>query len=580
MGKKLEWLALIAPWTAPQETPVEQLQRLTPLLRAIRAKVVVIVEDVDRAGEKFDVSSIFALLAQFREVPGLSFILSISPHQVVDFAKLCESTEILPKPSVEQITEVFQRVRELMINRYPGDELLDKLEDLRSYEDSQSLIAAMAPSAGYWPSAVIELLRVPRILKRVVRRVIQAWEQLHGEMSIDVLFMTAALRESAPAAYSFFELNADRIENAGASRPLYLRSDDHDREVLRQELKTEWEEILSGKSFNKRAVEVLLVNLFPPASFLTSVQTFPSERTQGPSGDRGSIYRRRLFTEHLPPSEPKDQEVLSLIRKDESGLKELAVRIVADESFARLFEYLGRGLKQDTLRTLLSHIHDELRKRFGNRADLQAAEGVFAPWRLAERFGNDEGRQQWVISELKKCVPGYLRLLHSIYYFWLGADRHSLEERQPVREAVLMTTKTVFEDLSIEKFCSSFDPTFPYTLFHLVFTSDYQHPETVPLGTPAEWRWLGPLVFQALKICPDVMVPQFLVAANALEVRAREQIRYEFHQQLIDSWFGEEKSRLFDLIAGSAVQLDQLDPNAQAYVRAGQLEAKKRIERR
>ncbi len=331
------------------------------------------------------------------------------------------------------------------------------------------------------------------------------------------------------------------------------------------------------KSFDKHAVEVLLVNLFPPASFLTSSHSYPSERKHGASGYRGATYRRRLFTEHLLPNEPRDQDVLGLIRQGDRVLKKLASRITADEPFAQLFEYLGGGLKKESLLNILSYVHDELRKKLGNRADLQAAEGSFAPWRLASRFASDEHCQKWLIEELIKCLPGHLRLLHSIYYFWLGTGQHSFEERKPVRAAVLAKARKVFGELSVEKFCESFDPTFPYTLFHLVFTSDYQRPDTVPLGTPADWSWLGPIVWRAFETCPSVAMPQFLVAANALETRGGEQIRYKFHELLLEAWFPGRETELFECIVGWDPKIENLDPNAQAYVRAGLAEAKRRL---
>ncbi len=54
VSKKLEWLNLL---TSIDESPVEQLQRLTPILSSIAGQVVVVVEDVDRTGQKFDVST-------------------------------------------------------------------------------------------------------------------------------------------------------------------------------------------------------------------------------------------------------------------------------------------------------------------------------------------------------------------------------------------------------------------------------------------------------------------------------------------------------------------------------------------
>jgi hypothetical protein len=297
-SKKFEWLSL---FSSIDETPLEQLQRLSPILTAIGRQVVVVVEDVDRAGERFDVSTVFALLAQFREVRNLAFILTISPHQVVDFARLCEFTELLPMPTPSAVALLCQRIRDHLIEMFPDDILVDKLKDLARNERIESLSALMTPGLKDWPSSVFQLLRVPGFLKRALRRLSDAWKTLHGEVSIDALLMTCALREAAPSAFSFLQAELDDLLTA--ANQTYSQSSQDYVGQLRTDLKKRWQAVVDRREFDSRSVEVLIQHLFPGTSFLSELHVIPTILKQGPSGDRRKTYALRLFTERVEVTE-------------------------------------------------------------------------------------------------------------------------------------------------------------------------------------------------------------------------------------------------------------------------------------
>jgi len=297
-SKRLEWLSL---FSSSDETPVEQLQRLSPILTAIGRRVVVVVEDVDRAGQKFDISTVFALLAQFREVRNLAFILTISPHQVADFARLCEFTEFLPVPAASTVAILCQRIRDRLIKSFPDDILVDKVQDLVNAERIESIAALMMPGVKDWPTAVIQLLRVPRFLKRALRRFSEAWNTLHGEVSIDALLMTCALREAAPSAFSFLQAELDDVLTA-ASQTSHQSNNEHINK-LREELKESWQNVVNKKEFDARPVEVVIQHLFPGTSFLSKSHVIPTALKQGPSGSRAKTYALRLFTERVEVTE-------------------------------------------------------------------------------------------------------------------------------------------------------------------------------------------------------------------------------------------------------------------------------------
>ncbi|HSH40133.1 MAG TPA: P-loop NTPase fold protein [Chthoniobacterales bacterium] len=85
VSKDIGWLGMFGVFVNRRLSPLQELQRLSPVLRSVGRDVVVVIEDVDRHGRNFDLSDIQALLARFREVDGVSFVLTIADEQQVDF---------------------------------------------------------------------------------------------------------------------------------------------------------------------------------------------------------------------------------------------------------------------------------------------------------------------------------------------------------------------------------------------------------------------------------------------------------------------------------------------------------------
>jgi hypothetical protein len=77
------WLSSILPVALVQDpNPTQQLRRLTPLLRAIDARLVVVIEDVDRQeSSDFDPTHIERLLYSLKGVSGVSFIVCTSSQE-------------------------------------------------------------------------------------------------------------------------------------------------------------------------------------------------------------------------------------------------------------------------------------------------------------------------------------------------------------------------------------------------------------------------------------------------------------------------------------------------------------------
>ncbi|NLE38597.1 MAG: hypothetical protein GX621_11280 [Pirellulaceae bacterium] len=89
------WCASLATFLKDSD-PQAQLCRLTPILRAMNARLVLVVEELDRPqSSHFDPQDMEATLYRLKQVPGVSFILAGSKDAKyrIAFTKLCDHIE-------------------------------------------------------------------------------------------------------------------------------------------------------------------------------------------------------------------------------------------------------------------------------------------------------------------------------------------------------------------------------------------------------------------------------------------------------------------------------------------------------
>jgi hypothetical protein len=194
-----------------------------------------------------------------------------------------------------------------------------------------------------------------------------------------------------------------------------------------------------------------------------------------------------------------------------------------------------------------------------------------------DRHNLPTGFEDWLIAELEKCVPGFLKLMHDIYYFWLGTEKHTRAERLRPREAVLSCVRRQFTNLPAEKFIESFDPAFPYTLFHLIFTSDYETPQDVPFNSLSDWAWIGPILLKAVELSPEEMMPQVLILLNADARRGGEQLKYFFDEARLQGLFGDQGDEFLKTVARGFPIYSELDAQARQLIELAIRAAQKRI---
>jgi KAP family P-loop domain len=550
VGGASSWPGLFTRLALGRKSPLRVLQELSPILIATGQRLVIFVEDIDRNFATFDLSQVEALLVRLREVSGLSFVLCISPLCAVDLDRMCDYTEIIPVLDQTKTLKLIHSVRGCLLRDHAPGVVLGELQPLLLDDDGYKLIASSLDYYWPWSLALYSLLRTPRVLKRTLRRVAAVWPRLAGEVHIDDLISITALREGAPAAFRFFSKNQGLFRGAGKETP-NLRPESRTR--LKESLQAEWEEITKDKAFDARSAAWLMKSLFPASASTTGVSGVYSRHQQTMQSERrGDIYARRLLTESTKGEEVSDQRILALLRGAETNddsLGELA-SVMTDSKFASdAFEEFAGHLGFHRHLPLLSKIYSVIRERPAPKKYLRDDyPGFFAPWRLVND-NRPSDFEDWLVSELAKCIPDDLRLATDIYYFWLGTDRHKFTERQRSREAIHETLKKFWTKSPASAIPEGFDPAHPYTLFHLIFTSDYQEAETVPLCKIEDWLWTAKPLLDAARSRPATILPQIVIALNLDAKRGSESPRFKFDEARLNTWFGDHRQAILQLLA-------------------------------
>lgn len=544
-----------------KRSPERVLQQLSPILSVIRKRVVLFIEDADRNFATFDMTRLESLLMRLREIPGLSFVLCISTTQKVDLSRLCERTEIVPELDQRATLQLIERTRDLLLRKHPVGIMLDRLDGLLAGDRDFAMLEGAL--GYYWPRQYIlpALAASPRTLKRILRRVIEAWPDLCGEVRIDDLINISVLREGAPEAFAFFRRNYRFFRTSLKEHSVTEVA----KTKLKESLSEEWQQIVASRTFDARSAAWLMKDIFPSSAGITGLLASHTVRHQSMQSERrGGIYARRLISEMTFGDEISDQRIFELLSKaqsDDAMLSELA-RAITDSNFASdAFEEFAHALEFDRFLPLLSQVYRIIRERHGPRLSREDHPGFFAPWRLI-MYNKPDGFEQWLAAELRLCIPMHLRLMTDIYYFFVGADRHTFAEREPSRRAIHAALKESWTSMPPVHIAEGFDGSYPYTLFKLIFTSDYEKPETVPLGQIEDWAWSGRPIAAAAQSAPSVMLPQIINAVNLMSNRGRDVPRFTLDEPLFHKWFGDEGDIVLTLIRRGFDLPPDLDPQA------------------
>jgi hypothetical protein len=492
-------------------TPVDQFQSLSEILSSLNARLVVVVEDLDRTdSSRFDRREVLALLQRLKGSEGVSFILTASLTNTADisFAKLGDHIEQLPEFDAAKIGAIIQAVREKCLTQFPDDGSL--LTDEDPSRPSHYLLLSrydLIPR----PRAVAVLLRTPRALKHALGRTYRAWQALHGEANFDDLLAVNILRHGAPAAFDFLLRHWNHLHDG----PRTWQTDRDRLQAITSQLKSEWQQVGRESDWDLRPAIALFEFLLPATvEYLGETRGVPNTRSQV-QGINDRRHLDRITNEEIDPNQVRDQVVLDdlhdwLRTRDTSSA--LVERIYEGGDYLNRWEhYTEPGFISEPagLLQLAGQILNRLRTAHGTRASGPEVHDAFADvWRRANRqVPRGPESRKWLEGQIRDAMPYSLPLVLDLYYYWCSSKNGvvTVEDREHIRRLIYDLCKEQFH--SGQELIRVTYPELRYDVDSLVYPPDVNDPPS-PLRGVEHWQWFGPILLDALRRNTSLFAPK------------------------------------------------------------------------
>jgi hypothetical protein len=545
LSKTSTYLEAVLAVLGPNRDPVEQLRRFTPILAALKATLLIALEDADRNGSRFDIHHIEGLLHRFRGVPGISFIITANPASTVDFVRLCDHTVYVGNLPPDQSLRTISRVRYIARQLYPSDhDPVDRsglLEEEVLDPSFQAWMAELPP----WPVALGRLLATPRLLKATARRFHTAWEHLHGEVDIDELLVLCCLRTCAPSAFAFVTKWIEPLRQSQRSRS---NPGDGNWDHIAKAMQGDWKSMEEDATYDTSSATILIQAILPASQNAFELKSYSKiKAVQTIKTAYPTDYWSRIFSENPVEIGVLDQTVFKAILKaneSDDGADLLAKSIGSSDEFARIFEHFADLLQSSRLLPLNSRLYSYLRQSHGRSANRDNT-GFVNLWRFTRKKVSPDDMVSWLLGEIRASIPTNIRLATDLFHYW--AHEWGEAHRDRLRTAVVESVRAHFAGSNAQELVAGLDEAYPYTLSHLVAGSNEQ--PDVSLTNPEDWHWFALTLVAAARLSPVNIVPQLAVYLNKARSEPDAPIDFQFDEARVNGLFGEQQESLMQLLA-------------------------------
>ncbi|QDT55508.1 hypothetical protein Pan44_35520 [Caulifigura coniformis] len=513
------WIEQLWSLFSRHQSPESRLAGLSPILTALNARLVIIVEDLDRnQSQDFDRQAVLAMLQRIKDIPSLSFVLTGGRESTGDslaFTKLCDHVEPMPTLPLVDVAKSLLAAREAASKAY-GD--VDPTPDPRRSDFGQLLRwdgPSLIPKYDSIERRLLMLLRTPRNLKHTIERSADLWESLHGEVDFDELLCVSALHVAAPSALDFIIRNIDDFRKT-ASR---IESQDRSDGAINAPWYDRWQEVVPKADFDVDSVTTIIDYLLPGMVTSKIARSYGSPGPQALCRVKPTDYFRRIMEGEVPADELTDQEVLRLIEEARKGgsLTTLADKMVSSFAFIAKWEQFADRFPRDRLLELISlTLKEAVTPALFKRQP--GSEAWLVPLRATYRCKPMPADQyvDWMWREMEKALPKNIGLANSIYdQFALGEPRLIEWDqreycRDRLRERVYAWCKEHWPKLTPAEFAKAVDGpagSRGWELCQLMFPGSSRGFK-VKHSERSDWAWAGPLIQAAAVACPDIMIRQ------------------------------------------------------------------------
>jgi hypothetical protein len=497
------------------ETDVlEDLSRIVGILGAVNARLVVVVEDADRAARAdFDPGHLERIIWRLRDLPRVCCVLAMDPEKLdFDVSKLCEHIELLPPIDVESVRTVLSVLRAHCLEDYgfvrvkaAGVER-DRL-DLKQADDGGLLAYVRRHHERDVCDTIAALVETPRKLKHVVRRIDRVWTHLYGEVDIDDLIAVSVLKECSTSVFAFLLRNID---------PIRENADQFNRAP--EQAKAEWDQLVASDKLAAAAVRLVRALGFEQ---LGSHPLSSTEVPQGAQESEPTDYFRRILAEEIDAGEVRDQEVLSAM---DQWLANESVEMISrlasgqkDDRYARIWEKFARRIPNERFPDVVDQLFKRIVADVSREGRSVRNTAFMACWREHYRRSvtaliGPATLNVMIATALRES----LEFANDLYYFWTSTKNGPFTpvQRTEVRTALVAKARELFVGSGQLLRALRVDGE-GWALRTLLLPADQDEPASVNRD-PEGWRWISASVLAALGERPGIMARQ--VAALVGEV--------------------------------------------------------------
>ena len=544
------WLSRILGRDAATDS-VDAIGRLTPLLEVFDARLVLIVQDVERTGKTFETRHLDRFLWALRDVERASFVLAVDPeHARSDFSKLCDTIELIPHLDVSQVDRILRAAYAHWTAEFPDIDPHDgrreggKLELGRATQEG--LPGYLAVFGEHTPvTAIVALLATPRSLKHVLRRVDYTWERLHGEVELDDVLILAALRHSATPAFTFLTQNIEALRH----KPVDIMP-------RTKTVKSDWDACL-GELPNPAAVKDL-VELLGIRQLREAPVVSGTDSPQGVRVAEPTDYFNRILSEAIDGDELRDQTVMRDVgrwqgERDATLVSRLVAATEEHPRYALVWEHFSFRQSDEDLMLLTEAVIASILERDGASADGKHP-ALISLWRACTRRLSIDRHANWIRDLILSAVPASLNLVNDLYSWWTG-DRGIVtdSQRTRIRADVVKKLREVVQ--TGDDLARVLTPQHPYSILLLIT----QFGKETDISAYRAWQdYLPPILIDGARQQSEIVVPEL---ANLVgnEQSAHRSVgpqyppvflqRYKIDRDRMTALFGERIEDALSLLA-------------------------------
>lgn len=541
---------------------LDDLTKVVPVLEAANARIVVFIEDGDRAGvQDFDPGHLERLIGRLRDLERVSCVLALDPVRVpFDLSKLCEHVELMPLLDVDSVREVLSITRDHCLHDYKFIRPLyersdpDRL-DLKQ-DDGQGLLKYVRRHHDKDVCDTIrDVVETPRRLKHSVRRIARIWEKLHGEVDIDDLIAVSVIRECSPAVFRFFLTNIDNVRNSP------------DQFNKRPQLaKEEWARLIANDGDVAKAVR--LVEALGLKQ-LTSGTLTRHDRPQGIQGDEPVDYFRRLLAEDIADGQTRDQTVLgdmdAWLADGRLTMIEGLVDAAGDRSqYLKSWEHFAWRIPNERFGDVVSTLFERILATMRTNSTYTSHEGLLACRRQFKRRGvKSILPPERLVRMIEQAMSMSLDFANELYYFWASTREggpYSQQDRDEVRRALVrIAMELLTQPATLIRALQASENL--WALRQLVIPVDSEEPDSIETDL-SNWQRLAVPLVKAIQGAPNAVLPQVarligdttdhIVQNDGLERRTD----YAINRERTTALFGERVDALLGEAATANLETD------------------------